>query len=240
MMAKPVIAKPVIAKPIIPRRFIVKQTLNTYVLLMLATAVLLTAAGCSEDDPVKVQDDDPVTGPATTAELVAQFRTTYEAMDVENYQALLDPDFLMLLTAETTGDFPDVGPTLDFDEEERIHTRMFSGDNVSDPNGGLVPGVQGIDFPVLMALTGWSQTDDTDNFPDTVWAAYEVVFHFNRGQEYSTLKVEGTVKIYARAHETMIAGTAHSYFLMAGMTDLTQFMKSTESHCWGSVKALYR
>jgi len=228
------------ARPGIPRRFIVKQTLNTYVLLMLAAAVLLTAAGCSEDDPVKVQDDDPVIGPATTDELMAQFRTTYEAMEVENYLALLDPDFLMLLSPETTGEFPEVGPTLDFAEEERIHTRMFSGEAVIDPNGVFVPGVQGIDFPVLMALTGWSQTDDTDNFPDTVWAAFEVVFHFDRGQSYSTLKVEGTVKIYARAHETMVAGTAYSYFLMAGMTDLTQFMKSAESICWGGVKALYR
>jgi hypothetical protein len=225
--------------PIIPRRIIVKPTHRTFVLLMLAVAVLLTAAGCSEEDPVQVKED-PVIGPGTPEELVTQFMATYEARDVVNYLALLDPDFEMELTAETIEDFPDVGPTLDYAEEEQIHTRMFSGENVTDPNGNLVPGVQDISFSVLMALAGWSPSTDADPFPDTVWAPFEMMILFDRGQSFSTMKVEGVVKIYARAHEAKVDGAAHSYFLMAGMTDLTQFTKSTETFSWGSVKALYR
>lgn len=223
----------------IQRRPIVKLSPSTFVLVMSAAAVLLMASGCSDDDPVQVQPD-PVTGPATTDELVAQFRGAYETKNVENYLALLDPDFEMILSGETIFDFPDVGPTLVFTEEEQIHRRMFSGENVYDPDGDLVPGIQGINIPVFMALAAWTPTIAPDPFPDTVWAPFQLVIHFDRGQQFSTLKVEGTVKIYARAHETMVAGTARTYFLMAGMVDLTQFKKSTETLSWGSVKALYR
>ncbi len=222
------------------------QTIKTLVFLMLAAAVLagaLVLAGCSDDDdPVRVEDDPvtPVPGPESAAELVAQFKAAYGARDVEKYVALLDPDYLMLLSAETTQEFPDVGETLNFAAEERIHQRLFSGKDVTDPHGDFVPAVKAIELLVFQALEGWSPTDDQDHFPGAEWAPFQVVLLFDRGQSYSFLKVNGTVKIYVRAHEVMVGGTNETFYLMAGMVDLTFFGKGTENTSWGSVKALFR
>ena len=54
-------------------------------------------AGCSDDDdPVRVVPD-PRIGPVSPDELMTQFLAAYEAMNVDNYLALLDPEFLMVL-----------------------------------------------------------------------------------------------------------------------------------------------
>ncbi len=219
------------------------QSINNRVFLMLAVvalAAMMILAGCSDDDdPVKVVPDPPI-GAGSPDELVAQFLAAYGAMDLDNYLALLDPEFLMVLGEDTIDDFPDVGTTLDFTEEERIHQRMFSGESVTDPNGDFVPGVQTIFFSRFTALAAWSPSDDPDRFPETVWASYQVEIHFDRGQQFSTLRVIGMVKIYAKAHDVMVDGEEKTYYLMAGMVDLTGFGKGVEVESWGSVKALFR
>ncbi len=209
-------------------------------LIVLMFTVLLVASGCGDDeDPVRVETDPPI-GPESTAELVTQFMAAYEAKDVEKYLALLDPDYLMILSDETIFRFPDVGPTLDFAEEERIHKRMFSGKSVTDPLGDLIPGVLAIGFGVFKALDDWSPSDNEDRFPGAVWAPFQVELLFDRGQNFSTLKFGGTVKFYARSHEIMVGDTEKTVFLMAGMVDLTYLAKGVEDTPWGVVKALYR
>jgi hypothetical protein len=217
------------------------KTVYILILVVAALAGMMILAGCSDDDdPVVVPDPDPPIGPASLHELMSQFVTAYENMDLDNYLALLDPEFLMILGDETIIDFPDVGTTLDITKEERIHQRMFSGEQLTDPDGNFLPGTSAIVFQVFMALAEWVPSDDEDQFPGTVWAPFELDLLFDRGQSFSTLKVEGTVKIYARAHEAEVDGTTIAYYLMAGMVDLTGYGKGTESGSWGSVKALYR
>ena len=216
---------------------------NVFSLVLVAAALagMMILAGCSDDDdPVVVPDPDPSIGPESPDELVAQFQTVYESMDVEKYVALLDPGFLMYLQEETIINFPDVGTTLDFAEEERIHQRMFSRENLTDPNGSFVPGVQTITFNVFKALAAWSLSDDVDRFPDTVWTSFEVEILFGRGQQYWTSKVTGMVKIFARPHTLMADGEEKTTYLMAGMVDFTSYGKVGEDSSWGIVKALYR
>jgi len=216
------------------------KTVHILVLVVAALAGMMILTGCSDDDPVVVPDPDPPIGPKSPDELMVQFVRAYETMDLEKYLALLDPEFLMILGAETIIDFPDVGTTLDFTKEERIHQRMFSGEQHEDPDGNFVPGTSAIAFLDIRALAGWVSSDDEDQFPGTVWAPFELNLLFDRGQQFSTLKVDGMVKIYARTHEAEVDGTTIAYYLMAGMVDLTGFGKGTESTAWGNVKALYR
>jgi len=210
-------------------------------LLIVTTACLagiMILAGCSDDDPVTVGIYSP--GPASLGELVLQIKDSYEARDPAMYQSLLDPDYLTLLSGETIQEFPTLGTTLDFDQEERIHGRMFSDESLVDPIGTPIPGVLDIRFLVFLARDVWLPTDEGVLFPGAVWAPFEVQILFDRGQSYPSMRVEGVVKIYARAHEVTVGGTQCTYYLMAGMRDLTGYVKGSEVTPWGSVKAIYR
>ncbi len=208
-------------------------------LVVLVSAILLILAGCNDDDPVQVVPV-PDVGPETPAELMIRFKDAYSAMDAGKYLALLDQDYLMILSTLTMEQFPDVGPTLDFVQEERIHQRMFSGESVTDPHGNFIPAVNAIDFQVLKSLDPWARVGEGDRFPGTVWAPFEVELIFDRGPEFGALKLSGVVKIHARSHEVMVNSKKFTYFLMAGMTDLTYFGKGVEDIPWGTVKAIYR
>ena len=211
-------------------------------MLVVALAGMMILAGCSDDDdPVKVvPEPDPPTAPETANELITQFKAAYQAMDVDHYLALLDPEFLMILQDDTIDHFPEMGTTLDFTEEERIHQRMFSGESVTDPEGVLIPAVQTIEFLVFDDLDDWFAADDQGRFPGTEWAPFRVEILFDRGQEYSTLILDGMVKIYVRTHEEVVGGKETTHCLMAGMMDFTGIGKPVDPIPWGSVKSLYR
>jgi len=66
-----------------------------------------------------------------------------------------------------------------------------------------------------------------------------VDFLFDRGQEFSTLKVGGTIKFYVASRDSLHDGTIKQYYQMIGQVDLTAGFKSTELIPWGSVKALW-
>jgi len=171
---------------------------------------------------------------------MANFQIVYEIMDVGAYLEIMHPDFLTILQQDTIDEFPDVGPTLDVTQEQRIHERMFSGESVTDPNGDLVPGVSGIAFSRFRALDAWTLSPGEDPFPNTMWAPYEVEFLFDRGQEFSTLQVEGTIKFYVTSRDSLHEGSTRQYYQMIGQVDLTGGFKSIQNSIWGSVKALWR
>ena len=101
-------------------------------------------------------------------------QTIYETRDFNQYRTTMHLDFMTLLQVETQIEFPDVGETLDVNEELRIHERMFSGDSLEDPNGDFVPGVAGISFSKFRALDAWAVSPGDDIIPNAQWAPYEV------------------------------------------------------------------
>ena len=117
---------------------------------------------------------------------------------------------------------------------------MFSGLGVEDPQGNFVPGVKNISFQVFRALDTWQMSPPDDIIPNAEWAPFEVDILFDRGQEFSTMKVEGTVKFYVTSRELVYKGKTHRYYQMKGQIDLTGRGKKTEVSSWGSTKALFR
>jgi len=197
--------------------------------------------GAAEQD-VHVSIPPPPLGlpfPGSPYQLMANFQTIYETRDFDEYRKLMHPDFLTILQDETIMEFPDVGTTLDVAEEERIHERMFSGEAVTDTKGYLVPGVLNIDFRVFRALDDWTMSPVGDLFPEAERAPFEVDFMFDRGQSYSTLKVNGTIKFYVTSRDSLHEGIDRQYYQMIGQVDLTGF-KAIETTSWGTVKALFR
>ncbi len=209
--------------------------------------LVVMAGGCGETAP----DIPPYYPPSptnlpfpdTADKLMANVMSTYETMDYDEFLKLLHPDCVTILQPSTVALFPSLGPTLDVTEERRIHERMFSRNDVTDPNGALVPGVQSIAFQTFSRQGTWSSSTGTDAIPNTTCALYDVVVFFDHGSLYATSKVQGTIKFYVTARDSVVGGVTKPYFQMRGQLDLTQDMKAglaTESSSWGEVKARYR
>jgi hypothetical protein len=177
--------------------------------------------------------------PDTADQLMENFQTIYETMDVDEYVKLMHPDFLTILQQQTTDEFPDVGPTLDVLEEQQIHKHMFSGNEGADPNGDFRPGVDGISFHLLQKMDVWQISSGDDIIPNTEWAPFGVEFQFDRGQEYPTLNVEGMIKFYVTSVEFQFQSVDMQFYQMIGQVDLTNTVKASEGTSWGTVKALF-
>lgn len=198
------------------------------VIMVLVLAVTVTT-GCifspKDDPPCTGPDCNGNTGPQfpdTPDKLMQNFQSAYEKLDFADYTKLVHPDFITILQQSTINDFPDVGETLDINEELRIHERMFSKRDVTDPDGVLVPAVQNISFQTFARQGTWSLSPANDQIPNAENALYDVVFLFDRGQTYSTLKVQGAIRFYVTHRDSLVGGVTKPFYQMIGQRDLTQ------------------
>ena len=71
-------------------------------------------------------------------------------------------------------------------------------------------------------------------------APFQVEIVFDRGQQYSSLRVEGTVYFYLEWRELNVRGERLFYYQMVGQKDLTDSDAKVEGLSWGTAKALFR
>lgn len=208
--------------------------------LLLLTA-LLVFAGCSEEDsdlfPPPPPDPMPIVD--SPGQLMANFQRIYETRDIEKYRLILDPDFVTILQQDTTNDFPHVGAELDYDEELQIHDRLFSGEALTDPDGGLLPAVDRFGFSRFTQVVDWGLSLPTDPIPNTLSSLYEVEILVDRGQSFSTLKIEGQIRFYLATIEVMHDGEPKTSYRLVGQLDLTDNRKDVSIMAWGSLKAYF-
>lgn len=213
-----------------------------FALALALAGLILAATACDSTDAPG--PDPAVIGPdpVTPDQLIQHFQSAYESMDAPGLMSLLDPDFVTILQQSTINSFPDVGSTLDVGEEQRIHERMFSGHDVTDPYGMLVPAVTAITFEILARQGPWNISPDTDPIPNTANALYDVLVLMDRGSSRSRLKTIGSIRFYVTSRDTVIGGAVRSIYRMRGQRDLTLDQKaaSEEYVAWGTVKALFR
>lgn len=214
--------------------------------MLLLVGLVAIAGGCTDEDdgPMNPQSgaDIPASDlpfPDTPSQMAANFLAVYENRDIDEYRLMMDPAFETHLKAATVNEFPALGQTLDFTEENRIHARLFSGDELTDAQGGLLPAVQQVEFEVFRQLVDWGVSLPTDPIPNTLSALYEVVILVDRGQSFAAIRVEGQIRFYAEPAEGRVDGKPQTYFRMAGQLDLTSPGKGSEQTNWGSLKALY-
>lgn len=178
--------------------------------------------------------------PDTPDKLMQNFQVMYETMNPAALAPLLHPQYVMILQESTYNQFPSVGTTLDPTEEQRIHERMFSGANVTDPEGSLVPAVEEISFQEFRRLGTWATSLPADQIPDTPYALYEANILVDRGAGHTYLRAMGQLKVYVAAVDTVVAGETRSCYRLRGLADLTLETKSTEAVSWGGIKVLFR
>lgn len=207
-------------------------------------ALCLGAAGCS--DSTTPPAPEPMDFPSTPDKLMANFQTAYETMDpyllAKGTHALSE----IILEAATTNTFPDVGSTLDREEQRNIAERMLSKQDLFDPNGSLIPALQFIQFQTFRRSTAWEPSLPADPIQGAEAATYAVVFQFLRGQNYSPLKVAGDIRFFVTHRDSTSGGQARPFYQIRGQLDLTDLMqadlseKNDEISAWGSVLAMFR
>ncbi len=216
-----------------------KIRLGTSALLLVITATILCS--CSDDDVVVPPDDSkPIVEPPTEDMVIQNFRVAYEDMDFVALQNLLHPDFVTFLQEQTIAQFPDVGRTLDRDQEIRIAQRMFSGQPVTDPDGKLIAAISSVEFQILEQQGVWTDTGPNGVIPNARAALFDVLFIFDRPGD-STLPAQGQIRFFVSRRDSLVNGVTRTYYTMIGQQDLTNTgQKGVEEAAWGSIKALYR
>jgi hypothetical protein len=177
---------------------------------------------------------------------MANFQLAYETMDPAMLGRVTHPQSVILLQQLTRNSFPDVGEFLDHTEQTRIIGRMFSKQDVTDPNGLVVPAVQTIQFQIFQRVGIWGTSLPSDIIPNAENALYSVQVLFDRGQLYQTMKVTGNIRFYVAHHDSTVGGQTKQYYQIIGQADLTDSPvagsadKADESSAWGSIHALFR
>ena len=202
--------------------------LRTEVAFLLPALVLAALlAGCSaESDPAPPPPPPaPPVGPATPGQLVQAFQTVYETMSAEEHARLLDAAFIMPLQSRTVATFPDLGPAIELAEALRIHERLFSQQDVVDPDQQAVEAVQAIAFQTFEPRGDWAEAAQGSAYPGTVNALFDVVMLFDRGGLPSMLKVQGTLRFHVARRDTVVNGVSGTYCRLRAISDLTDDTK---------------
>lgn len=179
--------------------------------------------------------------PDTPDHVMTDFRLAYGNGDLSLLANLLHPDHITVLQQVTTDAFPAVGARLVMTEERRINQRMFSGQDLVDPEGQPVPALTSIWLSSFYRLGDWELSPATDPIPDVLCANYYVFVEWGRAWPHPAMRTQGTVKFYVTSEDTVVAGLKRPRYRVRGQMDLTSTDKrATENACWGSVKALFR
>ena len=206
-------------------------------------ALALAAGGCgkSEEPPLLLPPDEPrLPFPDTPDKLMANLQTVYEQGDFHGLVNLLAAGHVTLLQTATQAQFPALGDRLDRDEELRCHERLFSHQDVTDPEGAVVPAIATIAFQTYARQGAWALSESSDPILNTTCAMYDVMVLWDRGQLYSMLKSQGQVRFYVTSRDSTVGGVTRPYYQLAGQKDLTQATKSSDLMAWGTVKGLFR
>ena len=197
------------------------------ILMLLALVLLIAPAGCifSPDEggdgpPPK----EPLPWPETQEQLMANFVTAYEKMDIDYYREVIHQDFRIYLSQQTIDDF-DTGDYFDYDTEVQIARNMFSGNAITRDNGSIEPGITGFQFTYLTQATSWEPTPADDRIPNARRALYNLELYINRTEGAPRLRIGGgdggQIEFYLRNIPQESQGRMRDRWWMVGQVDYT-------------------
>ncbi len=192
--------------------------------LAAVAALVVLAGGCifsPDDDPVNPPGPPSYPFPATQDLLMANFKTSYDNMSIEEYRNVLHTDFKFKFAEGS-----DVEPSGYYTREQDLQTttRMFNGEQGMSEIGEVKPGVRDIDFRLLEQLSPeWEDVPESDpDFPGSTRALFNVEIVFNLNDDgNSTITVDSQQIFYAMpvAEVQEDSSTRLRYYLI-GQTDL--------------------
>ena len=196
--------------------------------LLFACLLAALVAGCSDENPVDIDDPDLTPPPETPEQLMANFVTALESMDIEGYADCLHEDFMYV--------FRD-GSVWDRATDVAGMQRLFSGE-ASAGSWGF--GVHSIDVRGLELDGEWTSTTATHPlFPDSDVGVHgaRIIFLMEGGT--NTITVNGEQIFYLVEEEiAKDDGGTESRWSILGQLDPVATWKN-DNMSWGNVKWIY-
>ncbi len=215
-------------------------------LLLLAAvcgALLLTVSGCKDKEgPVEPPEvpENTLPFPDTPEQIMANFKTAYERMDINVYRdEVLADAYDFVLQMETVEEFQLPDNVFDRADELAIATKMFSG----QPNASARV-LTSIEIQALQPLGAWLAVPDDDPYfgaqPGAFFRTYYMLFYFNVQGDFR-YEIRGNQIFYVVPDTVMHEGAMTPRYRLRGQVDQTSILgaKSTEGTTWGAVKALW-
>ncbi len=176
--------------------------------------------------------------PDSPDQLMANLRTVYDNRVTALVNDLLAPGHVSYLDSSATAAYPDLGGLLSRADELGSSSRLFSGDDVIDSDGQVIPGVGLISFSSLVKQGEWSVAGAGDRVPGAQLATYTLSVFLHRWSG-GDLQVDGTVDFYATARDSLIDGVAHDFWQLVAQDDLGPAAREIVPVSWSAVKAMY-
>jgi len=213
---------------------------------LLSLTILLAGllAGCfGGDDPAGPTGPSGTIGPepVTPDELMHDFATVYEDLDLETYRdEILDPRYRFVLKPSVVDDYSLPDSVLSFDDEVAIAGRLFGGATCDD---GWAVGR--IDIESLQSVGLWQDVGPDDAYFGDVAGAksrtYDVRVMVHAAGVDAQHAIEGTVVFYVAGHEVEHSGQTVTVYRLLGQWDFTGDQgKGTERASWSGLKARFR
>lgn len=184
--------------------------------------VALAGSGCLfSPDSGKGPDTPPVVIPFPDSpdQLIANFKTAYTSMRIDDYRPVLHPEYVFLLRPEDVA--PGGSDRFTYAEELAVAENMFSGLPIPRPGDTPVPAISNISIAVLNRLGTWIDVGPSDpNFPNTKRALYEIQLSFFQAPEF-TIIVNGQQEFYVTSEDSLVNGETKQYYQLRGQRDLT-------------------
>jgi len=192
------------------------------VFLMPLLLVAMAGSGClfSPDNDSKPPPPPPVIPfPDSADQLIANFKTAYTSMKIDDYRPVLHPQYVFILRPE---DVP-LGESdrFTYAEELAVAENMFSGLPIPRPGDTAVPAISSIAIATLDRQGTWSDMGPSDpDFPNTSRGLYLIQLTFSRA-DANTIIVNGQQEFYVASKDSLVGGVTKQYFQLRGQRDLT-------------------
>jgi hypothetical protein len=184
--------------------------------------VALSGSGCifSPDNDTNPPPPPPVIPfPGSEDQLIANFKTAYTSMRIDDYRPVLHPDYVFILRAADVS--PGESDRFTYAEELAVSENMFSGLPIERPGDTTVPAISSISIAVLNLIGEWLDVGSSDvDFPNTRSALYEVQLTFSRAGA-NTIIVNGQQEFYVTSQDSLVNGETRQYFQLRGQRDRT-------------------
>lgn len=194
----------------------------TFLTMLLAFVAMFSLTGCifsPDDDTGPPPGNEPIDYPFpdTKEQVLENFKTAYEEMDIEGYTDCLHEDFKFLFTPEDQTQYQIPNAYFERAEDLEVTERIFSGNSHGEQHG-----LQSISIPEWQPDGVWNQESANHSyFPESYRGLYSIYMVYTEVGGEHTLTIQSTQLFYLEpVEELQDDGTTRTRWYIIGQQDM--------------------